>query len=253
MQTTGGSVSAETIAVVTGAGSGLGRAFSRALAAAGFTVAAIGRHRETLEATLDGLAGAAFVADIGSEVEVDKAFDNIERQWGRIDLLVNNAGILGPNSSVADLSPSQFDETMTTNVRGAFLCARRAMQLMRRQNPPGGRIINNGSIAAHVPRPLSAAYAISKHSITGLTRSIALDGRPYGIACGQIDIGNAASDRLEMVTADALQPDGTRRSEPTFSMDDAARAVVLMATLPLEANVLSMTVTATAMPLVGRG
>lgn len=244
------------VAIVTGAGSGLGRAFVRELVAAGLRVAALGRTRSALDKTLLQLAddqAMAVVADVTDETQVAAAFDAVVQRWGRIDVLVNNAGVLGPMCTIDELPIDALRATLDANVVGSAICAAAAWRVMRSQHPSGGRIINNGSVSAQVPRPHSIAYAASKHAITGLTRSLALDGRPFGISCGQIDIGNARTAMTGSVLADALQADGTRAAEDTFDAQEAARAVVFMATLPAEATVLSVTIAATTMPLVGRG
>ena len=244
------------IAVVTGAGSGIGRASAVALAGADFTVVLAGRHLETLEpaAAEAGNGAVAIAADVRDPGSVAELFGRVEECFGRLDLLFNNAGISAPAVPLEDLDHETWRAVIEINLTGAFLCTQQAFRLMKEQTPRGGRIINNGSISAYVPRPLSAAYTASKHGVTGLTRSTSLDGRAYDIACGQIDIGNAATEFTErMRTAGALQPDGTTRVEPGVDVADVARAVVYMATLPLDANVQFMTVMATKMPYVGRG
>lgn len=246
----------QRVAVVTGAGSGIGRAVSRAMLDAGFRVALAGRREDALRETADGHPDAlAIPANVTSETEVAALFDRVVAEWGRIDVLFNNAGAFGPSASAADISLADWESTLAVNVTGALLCARAAMRIMAAQEPSGGRIINNGSISAHVPRPLSVAYTVSKHAITGLTKSIDLDGRPHGITAGQIDIGNARTAIMDDlgVGAGALQPDGSRRVEPTFDVSDAARAVLFMAQLPREANVAALTITASGMPFGGRG
>ena len=243
------------VAVVTGGGSGLGRAFVRELLDAGFCVAALGRRPDALRRSLEAAPDAramVVIADVTDETSVDDAMRQIVNRWGRIDVLVNNAGILGPIGEIDAVSLADVRGTLEVNVMGAVICSRAVFSIMRTQQPPGGRIINNGSISAHVPRPHSTAYAITKHALTGLTRSLALDGRRFQIAVGQIDIGNAATD-MTGFTEHALQADGSHRTEATFDAQDAARAVRLMASLPLDANVLSLTLTATTMPFVGRG
>jgi NAD(P)-dependent dehydrogenase (short-subunit alcohol dehydrogenase family) len=245
------------IALVTGAGSGIGRHTALALAKAGYRVALCGRRVETLEETkaLSG-AGDAMVAmpcDVTDPNAVDGLFANIESQFGRLDVLFNNAGVNVPMTPFGDLTPDQWRTVIDVNLNGAFLSAHGAFNLMRRQSPQGGRIINNGSISAHVPRPGSAPYTASKHAITGLTRSISLDGRAFDIACGQIDIGNAASDMTAQMSAGVPQPDGSIKPEPTMDVKLVAQAVVDMAKLPLSANVQFMTIMATTMPLIGRG
>jgi len=244
------------IAVVTGAGSGIGRASAVALAGADFTVVLAGRHLETLEpaAAEAGNGAVAIAADVRDPGSVAELFGRVEECFGRLDLLFNNAGISAPAVPLEDLDHETWRAVIEINLTGAFLCTQQAFRLMKEQMPRGGRIINNGSISAYVPRPLSAAYTASKHGVTGLTRSTSLDGRAYDIACGQIDIGNAATEFTErMRTTGALQPDGTTRVEPGVDVADVARAVVYMATLPLDANVQFMTVMATKMPYVGRG
>ncbi len=244
------------IAVVTGAGSGIGRASAVALAGADFTVVLAGRHLETLEpaAAEAGNGAVAIAADVRDPGSVAELFGRVEECFGRLDLLFNNAGISAPAVPLEDLDHETWRAVIEINLTGAFLCTQQAFRLMKEQMPRGGRIINNGSISAYVPRPLSAAYTASKHGVTGLTRSTSLDGRAYDIACGQIDIGNAATEFTErMRTTGALQPDGTTRLEPGVDVADVARAVVYLATLPLDANVQFMTVIATKMPYVGRG
>jgi NAD(P)-dependent dehydrogenase (short-subunit alcohol dehydrogenase family) len=240
----------QRIALVTGGGSGIGRASALALADAGFTVVVCGRHPETLAET----GCVAIRADVRDPDSVAALFAEIAERFGRLDVLLNNAGINAPAVPLEELDLDAWRAVIDTNLTGAFLCTQHAFRLMKRQDPRGGRIINNGSISAHVPRPLSVAYTASKHAVTGLTRSTSLDGRAYDIACGQIDIGNAVTDVTERVaTQGALQPDGTTRVEPRLDVEDVARAVVYMATLPLDANVQFMTVMATKMPYIGRG
>lgn len=244
------------VAVVTGAGSGIGRAVAAAMLEAGFRVALAGRRADALQQSADGHPNALVVpTDITVPAEVDALFARVVAEWGRVDVLFNNAGIFGPVASAADVDPVEWQRTIDVNVTGALLCAGAAMRTMIAQRPSGGRIINNGSISAQVPRPLSVAYAVSKHAITGLTRSIDLDGRPHGISCGQIDIGNAATQIMSEigVGSGALQPDGSRLVEPTFDVADAARAVLFMAQLPAEANIASLTVAVAGMPFGGRG
>jgi NAD(P)-dependent dehydrogenase (short-subunit alcohol dehydrogenase family) len=242
------------VAVVTGAGSGLGRVVATALLDAGYRVALAGRRRAALEETAGGRDAALVVpTDVADADSVAGLFAAARDRWGRIDLLVNNAGMFGPSGSVDEIAVADWTATVATNLTGAFLCAREAFAAMRAQLPQGGRIINNGSISAHVPRPGSAAYTATKHAITGLTKSIALDGRPYDIACGQIDIGNAATDMTAGIAVGARQADGSVRPEPTFDPAHVADAVLLMARLPLDANIPFLTITATAMPFLGRG
>jgi NAD(P)-dependent dehydrogenase (short-subunit alcohol dehydrogenase family) len=243
------------VAAITGAGSGIGRAAAIALAEAGFRVAALGRRRAQLEETA-ALASKAQVtvipADVTDPEAVDAAFGQLAKRYGRLDLLFNNAGCGAPGR-VEDLDVVDWRRVIDTNLTGAFLCARAAVRQMKRQAPQGGRIINNGSISAHSPRPASVAYTASKHAITGLTRALALDGRAFNIACGQIDIGNAATDMTARMARGVVQADGSVAPEPTFDAAEVGRAVAYMASLPLDANVLSMTVMATRMPFVGRG
>ncbi|MBN8950851.1 MULTISPECIES: SDR family oxidoreductase [unclassified Rhizobium] len=247
------------IALVTGGGTGIGRAIARALGSAGFKVVISGRRADVLERAareLNEETGAEFLAvtaDVSDPSSVRSLFDAISSRYGRLDLLVNNAGMGLPAVPMEELSFEQWNAILGANLTGAFLCTQQAFRLMKAQVPQGGRIINNGSISATTPRPHSAPYTATKHAITGLTKSTALDGRPFDIACGQIDIGNAATDMTARMSAGVLQANGETAAEPTISAEHVARAVVYMATLPLDANVLSMTVMATKMPLVGRG
>ena len=244
------------IALVTGAGGGIGAAVAAALAADGWTVVLAGRRLETLEATA-GAAGNGSISipcDVTNPASVQSLFAEIDERYGRLDLLFNNAGVGAPAMPLEELSVEQWRSVVDTNLTGAFLCTQEAFRLMKRQVPRGGRIINNGSISATTPRPLSAPYTATKHAITGLTKSTALDGRAYDIACGQIDIGNAATDMIRAVAGTgALQPDGSVQVEPTIDPAHVGEAVVYMAGLPLSANVPSLTVMATKMPFVGRG
>ena len=243
------------VAVVTGAGSGIGRACSVALAGAGFAVVLAGRRQEPLEAAAAaaGNGAVAIQADVRDPASVAALFADVGARFGRLDFLFNNAGVGAPAVPLEELDPEDWRTVVETILTGAFLCTQQAFRLMKRQTPRGGRIVNNGSISAYVPRPLSAPYTAAKHGITGLTRSTSLDGRPFDIACGQIDIGNAATEMTERMGSGALQADGSIRPEPTIDVDHVARAVVYMATLPLDANVQFMTVMATAMPYAGRG
>lgn len=245
------------VAVVTGAGSGIGRVVTLALVREGYRVALVGRRRDRLEETaslaIDPKATLVVVADVSDEASVDAAFDQVVAAWGRVDLLFNNAGRGASPVTPDELPVSVWREVVDTNLTGSFLCARAAFRLMREQSPRGGRIINNGSISAYVPRPLSVAYTATKHAITGLTRSLSLDGRPYDIACGQIDIGNADTDMTARMVEGILQPNGDVVPEPRMNAEKVGRAIVYMASLPLEANVQFMTVMATKMPYVGRG
>ncbi|MGA8706449.1 MAG: SDR family oxidoreductase [Steroidobacteraceae bacterium] len=245
----------QKVAVVTGAGSGIGRAVAIALAAAGFRLVLTGRRRAPLEETSQQVGAAALVlpADVTHADAVAELFAQVREHYGRIDLLFNNAGIPAAPVPFEELSAQQWRAVIETNLTGAFLCAQAAFRLMQAQRPQGGRIINNGSVSAAVPRPHSAPYTASKHAIAGLTKSISLDGRAYDIACGQIDIGNAATSMASAMQAGIQQADGSLRTEPTFDTKYVAEAVVYMASLPLDANVQSLTVLATKMPFVGRG
>jgi NAD(P)-dependent dehydrogenase (short-subunit alcohol dehydrogenase family) len=240
-------------AVVTGAGSGIGRAVARALLEDGYLVALAGRRASALQETASGFDNALAVpTDVSDEQAVEALFEAVRARWGRLDLLFNNAGI-GAAGTVAELSVEDWKRTVDVNLTGMFLCARQAVLLMRDQDPRGGRIVNNGSISAHVPRPASVAYTATKHAVTGLTRSISLDGRAWNVACGQIDIGNAATEMTERMAAGIPQADGRVVAEPTFDVRHVADAVRYMAGLPLDANVQFLTVTATTMPFIGRG
>lgn len=245
------------IALVTGATSGIGRATAIALSQAGYTLALCGRREPALHETSQMLdaseAASLHVCDVADSEAVARMFQAIRDLHGRLDVLFNNAGGNVPSTNFGDLTLEQWRQVISVNLDGAFLVARGAYRLMRDQDPQGGRIINNGSISAHAPRPGSAPYTSSKHGITGLTRSIALDGRSFSIACGQIDIGNAASDMTERMARGVPQADGTTRPEPTMNVRHVADAVVNMASLPLDANVQFMTIMATQMPFIGRG
>jgi NADP-dependent 3-hydroxy acid dehydrogenase YdfG len=247
--------SAAGVAIVTGAGSGIGKSVARKLMSLGWRVGLAGRRAETLAETAKGYESLALVmvTDVAQEGQVDQLFDAVVKQWGRVDLLFNNAGIFPPGQLIDELSVQNWKESVDINLTGAFLCARAAFRHMRTQSPQGGRIINNGSISAHAPRPQSVGYTATKHAITGLTKSLSLDGRPFSIACGQIDIGNAASEMTTGFGAGALQANGTRMAEPRMDVADVADAVAYMAGLPLSANVQFMTVMATNMPFIGRG
>jgi len=240
--------------VVTGAGSGIGRAVAHALMSRGYAVALLGRTAASLEATGSGARGSSLVvpADVSDETQVASAFDAVLARWGRVDLLFNNAGIFGPTGEPGSVNVEAWRTTVDINLTGAFLCAQQAFAIMRDQDPRGGRIINNGSISAHVPRPGAAAYTATKHAITGLTKSMALDGRAHQVVVGQIDIGNTATELTEMMS-DALQSDGSRRPEPTFDVAHVGAMVTSIADLPLEVSVPSMTMMATGMPFHGRG
>ena len=242
------------VAVVTGGGSGIGVETARTLAAEGWTVVVAGRRRETLEAVAAGHDRLHPVpADVTDQDSVHGLFDTTVRRHGRVDLLFNNAGTTAPAVDLDAHDLGIWNAVIAVNLTGAFLCTREAFGVMRRQQPRGGRIINNGSISAHAPRPRSVAYTATKHAITGLTKATALDGRPYDIACGQIDIGNAATDLAGGFATGTTQADGSVRPEPLMDVADVARAVCYMASLPLDANVATMTVMATKMPYVGRG
>lgn len=246
------------IALVTGAGSGVGRAAALALLAEGYVVAMTGRRRDALEETLAlagdvGGRGVVLPADVSDPDAVTALFEDIRGRYGRLDLLFNNAGTNVRSTNFGELTATQWNKVISVNLNGAFLCASAAFRMMRDQAPQGGRIINNGSISAHTPRPGSAPYTASKHAITGLTRSIALDGRGFGIACGQIDIGNAASPMTRRMAEGVPQADGSMRPEPLMDVDAVGRTLVYMAGLPPDANALFVTVMATEMPFVGRG
>ncbi|MDR3509434.1 MAG: SDR family NAD(P)-dependent oxidoreductase [Caulobacteraceae bacterium] len=247
----------ERIALVTGAGSGIGRASSIALANAGWTVVLAGRRKSALEQTAALLPADARVlvhpVDVSDPAGVKELFDTARRICGRVDLLFNNAGTGAPPRPIEDLDVEAWRRVVDVNLTGAFLCLQQAFRLFKQQTPMGGRIINNGSISAHSPRPWSIAYTATKHAITGLTKSAALDGRPFNIACGQIDIGNAATEMTSVMTSGVPQADGSLKPEPVMDVEAVAQAVVFMAGLPLEANVQFMTVMATAMPFIGRG
>ena len=247
------------VALVTGAGSGIGRASAVALLADGWQVALVGRRREALEETAAptgaGAGAQALVVpcDVSDQAAVEAAFAATVGRFGRLDMLFNNAGTNVAAKPIDELTVDEWDTVISVNLHGAFLCARAAFGQMRGQDPQGGRIINNGSISAHVPRPGSVPYTTSKHAITGLTRSLSLDGRPFNIACGQIDIGNAASEMTERMATGMPQADGSTRPEPLMDVNHVAQALVQMANLPLETNVQFITIMATAMPFIGRG
>ncbi|MEE1928581.1 SDR family oxidoreductase [Streptomyces sp. TRM 70351] len=246
------------VAVVTGAGSGIGRAVALALAAAGWSVTLAGRRAAALEETaaLAGGAGervAVVPADVTDPSSVTGLFTSVRDRFGRLDLLFNNAGTFGPAVPPDEIAYADWRSVVDVNLTGAFLCAQAAFRTMREQSPQGGRIINNGSVSAHVPRPHSLAYTATKHAVTGLTKSLSLDGRPHRIACGQIDVGNAATPMTAGMRAGVLQADGTTAAEPVMDAADVARTVLHMAGLPLEANVQFATVVATTMPYIGRG
>jgi len=246
------------VAVVTGGSSGLGRLIARTLLGAGWQVAVAGRREQALRDTVAPGAWAAGATlavptDVTQPDAVAALFAAVGERWGRVDLLVNNAGQFGPGGAVDEISPAEWQQAVDTNLTGSFLCAHHAVRMMKAQTPPGGRIINNGSISAHTPRPGSVSYTATKHAITGLTKSISLDGRRFGIACGQIDIGNAATDMTQAMSGGVPQADGTLAPEPTFDAQHVADAVLYMAALPLDANVQFLTIMATTMPYIGRG
>ena len=243
------------VALVTGAGSGIGRAAAQALSRDGFALVLAGRRLQPLEETSASLKGESIAVstDVGDPDSVAALFTTLKKQYGRLDLLFNNAGVGTPNVPVEELSFVQWQAAIGANLTGAFLCIQQAFRLMKSQTPRGGRIINNGSISATTPRPNTAPYTATKHAITGLTKSTALDGRAFDIACGQIDIGNAATDMTLKALEGLPQADGRIMPEPRMDLEEAARAVAYMASLPLSANVLFMTVMATTMPFVGRG
>jgi NAD(P)-dependent dehydrogenase (short-subunit alcohol dehydrogenase family) len=248
----------EGVAVVTGAGSGIGRAVTTALLEQGYRVALAGRREQALRETLTAAPLASDRAlviptDVADAAAVRALFERVVREWGRVDLLFNNAGVFGAPAPFEDVELGQWQTSVDTNLTGSFLCAQEAFRAMKSQSPQGGRIINNGSISAHVPRPHAVGYTATKHAITGLTKAISLEGREYGIACGQVDIGNAVTDLSAGIGRGALQPDGSVRVEPMMEVRHAADAVVYMAGLPLDANVQFLTVMATNMPYIGRG
>ncbi len=246
------------VAIVTGAGTGIGRASALALLREGYAVALAGRRKEPLEAVAtdagpDGSRVIFVPTDVCDPASVAALFAKTREAFGRLDLLFNNAGTGAPAIPLEELSHEQWSAVVDVNLTGAFLCTQAAFRLMKGQSPMGGRIINNGSISADAPRPHSAPYTATKHAITGLTKSTSLDGRKYDIACGQIDIGNAATEMTARMTEGVPQANGTVVAEPTMDVENVARAILYMASLPLDANVLFMTVMATKMPLVGRG
>jgi len=240
--------------IITGAGSGVGRVTAQAFLEAGWRVGLVGRRAAALEETAAGHVNARVMAcDVTSEAQVDAAFAAASAEWGRLDALFNNAGVSLKGAPIDEISVDDWRNLMDINLNGSFICARAAFGLMRRQDPQVGRIINNGSVSAYVPRWGSAAYTASKHAITGLTRTISLDGRPFNIACGQIDIGNALTEMARTMTTGMPQADGSIAIEPVMDVSNVARSVVHMAELPSEANVQFMTVMATNMPFIGRG
>lgn len=246
------------IAVITGGGTGIGRAAALALNEDGWSVVLAGRREEPLRATAEALEGAGGTAlvvptDVADPAQVNHLFEAAVERFGRVDLLFNNAGIGGPPVTLDEISPEDMRRVVETNLMGSLLCTAAAMRVMRRQTPQGGRIINNGSISATTPRPCAALYTSTKHAITGLTKSTSLDGRAFNIACGQVDVGNAKTDMTERMERGMPQPDGSVRAEPTMPVDEVGRAVRYMASLPLGSNVFTLTVMANAMPFVGRG
>lgn len=246
------------VALVTGAGTGVGRAASLALMQAGYTVVLVGRRLDKLEETrklgeATGGKSVPMTADMADPSSIDALFAKVKAELGRLDVLFNNAGMGAPPVPFEDLPVQQWKAVVDTNLTGPFLCTQHAFRIMKEQTPRGGRIINNGSISAHAPRPFSAAYTSTKHAITGLTKASNLDGRAYDIAVGQIDIGNAATPMTDRMVDGVLQPDGRKMPEPRMDASAVGNAVAYMASLPLDANVLTMTVMATKMPFVGRG
>ena len=246
------------VAVVTGAGSGIGKACSLALLENGYSVVLAGRRKEALESTVAEAGDAAdrllvVPTDVGDASQVERLFAETKATFGRLDLLFNNAGTGAPAVLLEDLTAEQWQTVVDVNLTGSFLCTKEAFKIMRDQDPQGGRIINNGSVSAHVPRPNSAPYTATKHAVTGLTRSTSLDGRKYNIACGQIDIGNAATEMTQRMKEGILQPTGDLLAEARMHVKNVADAVVFMAGLPLDANVQFITVMATTMPYIGRG
>jgi NAD(P)-dependent dehydrogenase (short-subunit alcohol dehydrogenase family) len=246
------------VALVTGAGTGIGKAAAKALLKGGYNVVLTGRNLDRLKLAISDIGGTdnnclAVACDVGKPEEVKKLFAALTAKFARIDVLFNNAGMGAPAIPMEELSYEQWMNVVNANLCGAFLCSQAAIRMMKAQSPQGGRIINNGSISAHAPRPMSAPYTATKHAISGLTKSIALDGRPFNIACGQIDIGNAATEMTERMAAGILQADLSVKVEPRMDVEHVGEAVLHMAQLPLESNILSMTIMATNMPFVGRG
>jgi NAD(P)-dependent dehydrogenase (short-subunit alcohol dehydrogenase family) len=239
--------------LITGAGSGIGRATAQAFLREGWQVAVMGRRREALEETVAGQDALVLPGDVGLAGDVDRAMSAIAERWGRLDVLFNNAGISLPAARIDEIAVEDWLRLSQVNITGMFLCARAAFGMMRRQSPQGGRIINNGSISAHAPRPGSAPYTISKHAVTGLTKTLALDGRSFDIACGQIDIGNALTDMAAAFPKGVAQASGEIRVEPVMQVDHVADAVLHMARLPLSVNIPFLTIIARDMPFIGRG
>jgi len=246
------------VAIVTGAGTGIGKRTALALLQEGYSVALAGRRLEPLQTTVteagpNGSRALAVSTDVSDPAAVRALFARTQESFGRLDLLFNNAGFGAPQIPLEELTYEQWTSVVDVNLTGSFLCTQEAFRIMKKQTPRGGRIINNGSVSAHAPRPNSAPYTATKHALTGLTKSTALDGRKYDIACGQIDIGNAETERMAQVTDGLPQPDGSVLVESRMLTDDVARAVVFMASLPLDANVQFITIMATKMPYIGRG
>jgi NAD(P)-dependent dehydrogenase (short-subunit alcohol dehydrogenase family) len=245
-------------AIITGAGSGIGRACAQALVADGWRVAFVGRRQAALDESVAGCGDVqgraiAVPTDVGDPASVAALFDTVKARFGRLDLLFNNAGVSSMSSLLEDLPFEQWQASVAANLTGTFLCTQQAFRLMKAQTPQGGRIINNGSISAHAPRPNSVAYTATKHAVTGITKTASLDGRKYNIAVGQIDIGNVASDMTARMVAGVPQADGSIKPEPRMAMDSVVSTFMTMARLPLESNILNVTVMASAMPFVGRG
>ncbi|QYB04814.1 SDR family oxidoreductase [Rhodococcus sp. USK10] len=244
----------ERVIVVTGAGSGIGRSIATGLLDAGHHVVLTGRTREALDQTAHGHDHALVVpTDVSSPPSVHSLFAAVAERFGRVDVLVNNAGTFGPSGAVDEIEPEDWDRTVATNLTGVFLCSREAVRMMKAQTPRGGRIINNGSLSAHTPRPASVAYTATKHAVSGLTKSIALDGRDHDICCTQIDIGNADTAMTAGISHSARQADGSMRAEPTFDPRYVADAVTRLVELPLDVTVPTLTIMASRMPFVGRG
>ena len=246
------------VALVTGGGTGIGKAAAKALLQADYQLVITGRHLDKLQAALKEIGATdanalAIACDVGDPDSVKQLFAGVGARFGRLDVLFNNAGSAAPPVPMEELSHAQWMAVVNVNLTGSFLCAQEAMRMMKTQSPKGGRIINNGSISANTPRPFSAPYTATKHAITGLTKSIALDGRPDRIACSQIDIGNAATEMTQVISKGVIQADGSMKAEPTMNVEHVGEAVVQMANLPLESNILFMTLMATNMPYVGRG
>ncbi|HQR83457.1 MAG: 3-oxoacyl-ACP reductase [Polynucleobacter sp. 17-46-58] len=246
------------VALVTGAGTGIGKAAAKALLQGGFAVVLTGRNQDKLDRAVHDIGGTnenclALTCDVGVPTQVKELFSAIKNRFGRIDVLFNNAGMGAPAIPMEELSYEQWMNVVNANLSGAFLCSQEAIRMMKAQSPQGGRIINNGSISAHAPRPMSAPYTATKHAITGLTKVISLDGRPFNITCGQIDIGNAGTEMTIPMAAGIMQADGSKKAEPLMDVDHVGQAVLHMAQLPLESNILSMTIMASKMPFVGRG